>query len=80
MVEYIFKCLEILHSTYSSILHIEEKENKQKTNVNGQKTRIGTPGEGSGNPLQCYCLENPRDGGAWWAAISGVAQSQTRLK
>ena len=37
-------------------------------------------GEGNGNPLQCSCLENPRDGGAWWAAISGVAQSQTRLK
>ena len=36
-------------------------------------------GEGSGNPLQCSCLENPRDGGAWWAAISGVAQSWTRL-
>ena len=34
-------------------------------------------GEGNGNPLQCSCLENPRDGGAWWAAISGVAQSQT---
>ena len=32
------------------------------------------------NPLQCSCLENPRDGGAWWAAIYGVAQSQTRLK
>ena len=37
-------------------------------------------GEGNGNPLQCSCLENPRDRGAWWAAISGVAQSQTRLK
>src|SRR5574341_1045368 len=37
-------------------------------------------GEGNGNPLQCSCLENPRDGGAWWAAISGVAQSRTRLK
>ena len=37
-------------------------------------------GEGSGNPLQCSCLENPRDGGAWWAAIYGVAQSRTRLK
>ena len=36
--------------------------------------------EGNGNPLQCSCLENPRDGGAWWAAIYGVAQSQTRLK
>ena len=37
-------------------------------------------GEGSGNPLQCSCLENPRDSGAWWAALCGVAQSQTRLK
>ena len=36
-------------------------------------------GEGNGNPLPCSCLENPRDGGAWWAAIYGVAQSQTRL-
>ena len=34
----------------------------------------------NGNPLQCSCLENPRDGGAWWAAVSGVAQSWTRLK
>ena len=37
-------------------------------------------GEGNGNPLQYSCLESPRDGGAWWAAIYGVAQSQTRLK
>ena len=37
-------------------------------------------GEGKGNPLQCSCLENPRDGGAWLAAIYGVAQSWTRLK
>ena len=37
-------------------------------------------GEGNGNPLQCSCLENPRDGGAWWAAVSGVAQSRIRLK
>ena len=37
-------------------------------------------GEGNGNPLQCSCLENPRDGGAWWAAVSGVAQSWTQLK
>ena len=34
----------------------------------------------NGNPLQCSCLENPRDGGSWWAAISGIAQSRTRLK
>ena len=37
-------------------------------------------GEGNGNPLQCSCLENPRNGGAWWATIYGVAQSRTRLK
>ena len=37
-------------------------------------------GEGNGNPLQCSCLENPREDGAWWAAIYGVAQSRTRLK
>ena len=37
-------------------------------------------GEGNGNPLQCSCLENPRDGGAWWAAVYGVVQSRTRLK
>ena len=37
-------------------------------------------GEGSGTPLQCSCLENPRDGGAWWAAVYGVTQSRTLLK
>ena len=37
-------------------------------------------GEGNGTPLQCPCLENPRAGGAWWAAVCGVAQSRTRLK
>ena len=37
-------------------------------------------GEGNGNPLQCSCLENPRDGGAWWAAVYGVTQSRTQLK
>ena len=37
-------------------------------------------GEGNGNPLHYSCLENPRDGGAWWASVYGVAQSRTRLK
>ena len=37
-------------------------------------------GEGNGNPLQCSCLENPRDGGSWWPAVYGIAQSRTRLK
>ena len=37
-------------------------------------------GEGNGNTLQCSCLENPRDGGPWWAPVCGVTQSRTRLK
>ena len=41
---------------------------------------MASPEGGHGNPLQCSCLENPRDRGAWWAAHYGVAQSQTRLK
>ena len=43
-------------------------------------TSLSRTGEGNGNPLQCSCLENPRDRGAWWAAVSGVAQSRTWLK
>ena len=43
-------------------------------------TSLSHIGEGNVNPLQCSCLENPRDEGAWWAAVYGVAQSQTRLK
>ena len=41
---------------------------------------LSCTGEGNGNPLQCSCLENPRDGEAWWAAVYGVTQSRTRLK
>ena len=43
-------------------------------------TSLSRFGEGNDNPLQCSCLENPRNGGAWWAAIYGVTQSWTRLK
>ena len=38
-----------------------------------------SPGEGNGNPLQDSCLENPMDGGAWWATVHGVAKSRTQL-
>ena len=38
---------------------------------------LSCTGEGNGNPLQCSCLENPRDGGAWWAAVYGITQSRT---
>ena len=41
---------------------------------------LSCTGEGNGNPLQSSCLENPREGGAWWAAVYGVAQSWTLLK
>ena len=43
-------------------------------------TSLSCTGEGNGNPLQCSCLENPRDGEAWWAAVYGVTQSRTWLK
>ena len=44
------------------------------------RTLLSHIGEGNGNPLRCSCLENPRDRGAWWAAVYGVTQSRTRLK
>ena len=47
--------------------------------ITNYQTR-GLKGEGNGNPLQYFCLENPRDRGAWWAAVYGVAQSRTQLK
>ena len=43
-------------------------------------TSLSCIGGGNGNSLQCSCLENPRDGGAWWAAVYGAAQSWTRLQ
>ena len=55
----------------------EELDRPEKLHFNFSFSSIR---EGNGNPLQCSCLENPRDGGAWWAAVYGVAQSRTRLK
>ena len=54
----------------------EESDTTERLHFHFSLSRIG---EGNGNPLQYSCLENPRDGGAWWAAIYGVAQSRTRL-
>ena len=51
-----------------------------KESQKGMYVYLWLIGEGNGSPLQCSCLENPRDGEAWWAAVYGVAQSQTRLK
>ena len=55
----------------------EESETTERLHFRFSLSCIG---EGNGNPLQCSCQENPRDGGAWWAAVYGVAQSRTRLK
>jgi len=55
----------------------EESDTIERLHFHSSPSRIG---EGNGNPLQWSCLENPRDGGAWWAAVYGVAQSRTRLK
>ena len=52
----------------------EESDTTERLRFHFSLSRIG---EGNGNPLQYSCLENPRDGGAWWAAVNGVAQSQT---
>ena len=56
---------------------LEESDTTERLHFHFSLSCIG---EGNGNPLQCSCLENPRDGGAWWAAIYGVAHSRTRLK
>ena len=60
----------------------ERKQSKQRLRQECLHFHFSLPctGEGNGDPLQCSYLENPRDGGAWWAAIYGVAQSWTRLK
>ena len=55
----------------------EESDTTERLHLHFSLSCIG---EGNGNPLQCSCLENPRDGGAWCAAIYRVAQSRTRLK
>ena len=56
------------------------REESDTTEQNHFHFSLSCIGEGNGNPLQCSCLENPRDSGAWWAAVYGVAQSRTRLK
>ena len=60
-----------------SLWGLEESDTTERLHFHFPLSCIG---EGNGNPLQCSCLENPRDGGAWWAAVYGVAQSRTRLK
>ena len=56
---------------------LEESDTTERLHFHFSLSCIG---EGNGNPLPCSCLENPRDGGAWWASVYGVAQSRTQLK
>ena len=56
---------------------LEESDTTERLHFHFSLSCIG---EGNGNPFQCSCLENPRDSGAWWAAVYGVTQSRTQLK
>ena len=65
-------------------MKVKEESEKPGLKLSVQKTKIMascaiTSGEGNGTPLQYSCLENPMDGGAWWAAVHGVPKSWTRL-
>ena len=90
-----YKCLHIPHihlltfllmlsSTlqveYHNYHHLETEAQRIQSFTLIRERLLSISGEGSGNPLQCSCLETPRGGGAWWAAVYGVAQSRTLLK
>ena len=60
-----------------SPLGLEESDTTERLHFHFS---LSCTGEGNGNPVQYSCLENPRDGGAWWAAVYGVAPSRTQLK
>ena len=81
-----FLCLEIQSRLYLFVLQTLDMLQSMGSLSRARLERLhfhfsfSCIGEGNGNPLQCSCLENPRDRGAWWAAVYGVAQSWTRLK
>ena len=82
--DFIIEFLPVLHSLGASVLWISQMsmmEGGDQQLWEFHKIDVVLAfGEGNGNPLQCSCLENPREGGAWWAAGCGVTQSPTRLK
>ena len=74
-------CWMLSRTRLIPISFLSNKEAKYQLGVAKYLVHLNmTSGEGNGNSLQCSCLENPRDDGAWWAAVYGVAQSRTRLK
>ena len=70
---------ESFYSPWGCKLVIGWKEQYGCLKKNLRTTIVPRTGEDNGNPLQYSCLENPMDGGAWWAAVHGVAKSRTRL-
>ena len=62
---------------FNIVLEVLARAIRQKKEINS--IQVGKDGEGNGTPLQYFCLENPMDGGAWWAAVHGVSRSWTRL-
>jgi len=78
-----FFLLKLKTFSYITQQNKSKREKNFQNIARGKYTHTHTHtyiGEGNGIPLQCSCLENPMDGGAWWAAVYGVAQSRTRLK
>ena len=74
-----FKSIQ-LYRVYQASQWLSGKESTCNAGDLGSIPGLGrSPGEGNGNPLQYSCLENPKDGGAWWATVQGVAKSQTWL-
>ena len=71
---------EVRNGEIYSIQTLRGREESDMTERLPLHFSLSCIGEVNGNPLQCSCLENPRDGGAWWAAFYGVTQSRTRLK
>ena len=78
MTKFTANFLSVLKLQKSIILHLQTFF--RYLPIGGARNIHLWKGLGNGNPLQSSCLENPRDGGAWWAAVYGAAQSQTRLK
>ena len=88
--EYNVNCIHTCYMTQflgTLQTHLSHKKPRIPSDINWSQWRKlylmssqGSSGEGNGNPLQCSCQENPVDRGAWWAAVYGVAKSQTRLK
>ena len=92
--KYSYKVISCWKMFYNCFFHLDENKMNYSANKFARKLFVMSDtterlhfhfslsciGEGNGNPLQCSCLENPRDGGAWWASVCGIAQNRTRLK